>query len=954
MKQPMTKVVSLSLGLVFLLASATPNAGAQTNATDLAISRAVEDQANTIVLRKKLEDAKDTAGRGDFVGAAKLYEDAYAVSQQIGSGVDVETAQTIAGLAATRLALARMAQSQGDLREADAQVSRVLKVDPNNADAIAFKKQNDQMVVDMRGKMPDAPTLERRDAAQKEKIQAATLVQDAKVLYESGKLEEAEAKLNEALKLDPDSTPAYYYFQLIKSARYDRDEHKATTAAQDAMVKVESAFNSVIPSSLPVPNPYATNDLIYTGPGRQMIVSKLDRYRLSSISYDPPVPLREVIKDLAQKIKAIDPTKTGINFLIDNNVDTAAAPPGAGGATQIDPTTGAQLPAAPAAASAQTDIGESVLINLTDMTDVRLADVLDAICLVANSPIKYSIRDYAVVFSAKGPDQVQLSERMFKVDPNTFYSGLESVSSASFGSVNNSSGGNGGGGSSGGGNSGGGSSGSGNNSGGTVIAVVNASPGAGGLRSTGNGSGGGGGGGGGGGAGTTGASPLGGGGGAGGGGGSVTGNGGLRYITTVNLASDVSSAARAYFTTLGIDMAAPPGKSVVFNDKLGLLFVRATDQDLDTIERVIQALNTVAPQVHIKSRFIEVAQNDSKALGFDWYLGQFNVGSQVVGTGGSSPSLVVPVSAANPLGAFPGNTASSLVPASANDQLLTSGLANSAPTLATFTGILTDPNFRVAIHALEQRSGTETLGEPEVTTTSGRQTQMRATKIINVITGFGFDNGTGANGATAATVGGTTGGTTVNQAGAASITPDTQQVETGPILDVVPYVLSDGYTISMALIPSDTEFGGYDTISATEIPGYNPGAALAGIANGTTLPVALPDFTVRQVVTTVNVWDNQTVVLGGLITSTVQSTKDKVPFLGDLPGVGRLFQSQSKTEQKDNLMVFVTPTIVDPAGNRVHSDDELPFAQGAVPTQPAFPTQVMPQPAPTEADQPVK
>ena len=401
-------------------------------------------------------------------------------------------------------------------------------------------------------------------------------------------------------------------------------------------------------------------------------------------------------------------------------------------------------------------------------------------------------------------------------------------------------------------------------------------------------------------------------------------------------------------------MAAPPGKSVVFNDKLGLLFVRATDQDLDTIERVIQALNTVAPQVHIKSRFIEVAQNDSKALGFDWYLGQFNVGSQVVGTGGSSPSLVVPVSAANPLGAFPGNTASSLVPSSANDQLLTSGLANSAPTLATFTGILTDPNFRVAIHALEQRSGTETLGEPEITTTSGRQTQMRATKIINVITGFGFNNGTGANGATAATVAGTTGGTTVNQAGAASITPDTQQVETGPILDVVPYVLSDGYTISMALIPSDTEFGGYDTISATEIPGYNPGAALAGIANGTALPVALPNFTVRQVVTTVNVWDNQTVVLGGLITSTVQSTKDKVPFLGDLPGVGRLFQSQSKTEQKDNLMVFVTPTIVDPAGNRVHSDDELPFAQGAVPAQPAFPAQVMPQPAPSDTDQPVK
>jgi general secretion pathway protein D len=355
---------------------------------------------------------------------------------------------------------------------------------------------------------------------------------------------------------------------------------------------------------------------------------------------------------------------------------------------------------------------------------------------------------------------------------------------------------------------------------------------------------------------------------------------------------------------------------------------------LDTIERVIQALNQVSPQVHVKSRFIEVQQTDSKALGFDWYVGQFNLGNSVVGTGGSSPSLTVPTSAANPLGAFPGNTASSIVAPSANDQLITSGLQNSAPALATITGILTDPNFRAVIHALEQRGGTETLGEPEATTTSGRQVQMRATKLINVITGFSFNNGTGANGATAATASGTTGGTVVNQAGASSVSPSTEQVETGPTLDVIPYVLSDGYTINMALIPSDTEFSGYDTISATEIPGYNPGAALAGIANGTTLPVALPDFTVRQVLASVNVWDNQTVVLGGLITSTVQTSEDKVPLLGDLPLVGRLFQSQSKSETKDNLMVFVTPTIVDPAGNRVHSDDELPFAQTAIPVQP--------------------
>jgi type II secretory pathway component GspD/PulD (secretin) len=157
-----------------------------------------------------------------------------------------------------------------------------------------------------------------------------------------------------------------------------------------------------------------------------------------------------------------------------------------------------------------------------------------------------------------------------------------------------------------------------------------------------------------------------------------------------------------------------------------------------------------------------------------------------------------------------------------------------------------------------------------------------------------------------------------------AITPNQQSIEVGPVLDVIPVVLSDGYTINLTLIPSLTEFAGYDTPPA--IPGVN-------VANVVEVPTILPRFTVRQVITTVNIWDNQTVVLGGLISSQVVSTSDKVPVLGDLPMVGTLFQSKSKVTQKKNLMIFVTATMVDPAGNRVHSDDELPFAQNTIPPQ---------------------
>ncbi len=133
------------------------------------------------------------------------------------------------------------------------------------------------------------------------------------------------------------------------------------------------------------------------------------------------------------------------------------------------------------------------------------------------------------------------------------------------------------------------------------------------------------------------------------------------------------------------------------------------------------------------------------ALGFDWYLGNY-VNGKVVANGGSAPSLNVPVSSANPLGTFPGNTAASQIPGSATDQMITSGLRNplGAPALTTITGILTDPNFRVVINALEQSTGTESLGEPEVVTTSGRQTEMRATQLITVVTGVNFQQGTAA------------------------------------------------------------------------------------------------------------------------------------------------------------------------------------------------------------------
>ena len=157
-----------------------------------------------------------------------------------------------------------------------------------------------------------------------------------------------------------------------------------------------------------------------------------------------------------------------------------------------------------------------------------------------------------------------------------------------------------------------------------------------------------------------------------------------------------------------------------------------------------------------------------------------------------------------------------------------------------------------------------------------------------------------------------------------TVFPQQDQMELGPVLDVIPYVLSDGYTVNLTLIPTLTAFAGYET--PPDLPPVPPGSVL--------VPSILPSFKARQVITTVNVWDGQTVVLGGLITEAVSKIKDKVPVLCDIPFLGRLFRSESKQSEKKNLMIFVTPTIIDQAGNRLHTEDEMPFAKSAVPAQP--------------------
>ena len=185
---------------------------------------------------------------------------------------------------------------------------------------------------------------------------------------------------------------------------------------------------------------------------------------------------------------------------------------------------------------------------------------------------------------------------------------------------------------------------------------------------------------------------------------------------------------------------------------------------------------------------------------------------------------------------------------------------------------------------------------------------MRATEIITVITNFTYRE------------------TSTNSA----LTPQNTQVECGPVLDVMPSVMPDGYTIDLRAIPSVTEFLGYDTPPTNSTPVVTSTGAIVNV------PTIRPSFCVRQTEAHLKLWDGQTVVLRGLISSQVTTTKDTVPVPGNRPVGDPLFRTQStRTVKQQQLLILITVNLVDPAGNRIHSDDDMLFAQKNIPPQDA-------------------
>lgn len=403
--------------------------------------------------------------------------------------------------------------------------------------------------------------------------------------------------------------------------------------------------------------------------------------------------------------------------------------------------------------------------------------------------------------------------------------------------------------------------------------------------------------------------------------------------------------AKQVLETAGITF--PTGATAIFNPGSSILVVRNTPEQLDLVQNFVEESRTGGEkQIYITSKFVEISESVGEELGFDWLLGAFSLGSDsVFGAGGTignsngvnlggdfslfDPALGTPVGL-NPVTSAL-RSGSRAIDTNSIDALLASGgdeiAVGNSPSVFGIAGVFTEPQFQVAIRALQQKTGVDLLSAPSVMARSGNRATIEVIQEFIYPTEYDppeLPNNVGLNNVTQQNLlNPLAPQTTATGFPVTPANPTAFEVRNvGVTLEVDPVLGADNYTIDLNLAPEVVEFEGFVNYGS---PITSPAIDALGQVQNVVITenrIELPIFATRRVTTQVTLWDGQTVALGGLIREDIQDVEDKIPFIGDLPVIGRLFRNNVELHLKSNLTIFVSAEIVDPAGQRIHGRDE--------------------------------
>ncbi len=378
----------------------------------------------------------------------------------------------------------------------------------------------------------------------------------------------------------------------------------------------------------------------------------------------------------------------------------------------------------------------------------------------------------------------------------------------------------------------------------------------------------------------------------------------------------------------------------------GVLLVTNTPSELDKVDQLVQTMSNAQPkQVKITTKFVEISQENNDELGFDWIVNPFGFSNSVFASGGTQGNqggrkggdFVSPISGTSVDGIpadpsqFTSNGVSNglrsgdqavnrnNIDAILNNPNRTAQSANVAPGILGLTGLFSDGQVQVIMRGLAQKKGTDLMTAPSVTAKSGQKatieiirefiypTEYEPPQLPNS-TGGGFGGG----------LGGILGGGGGGGGGGFPVTPATPTAfdtrNTGITLEIEPTIGENDFVIDLRFVPEIVEFEGFVNYGS---PIQSPSTDALGnpvVSVITENRIEMPVFSSRRVNTQLTIYDGYTVAVGGLMREDVQNVEDKVPILGDIPVIGRLFQTKSENRIKSNLIIFVTAQIIDATG----------------------------------------
>lgn len=351
-----------------------------------------------------------------------------------------------------------------------------------------------------------------------------------------------------------------------------------------------------------------------------------------------------------------------------------------------------------------------------------------------------------------------------------------------------------------------------------------------------------------------------------------------------------------------IDSAA--GGQVRVDTRSNALVITERPSRMNKIQEIIERLDQPNHQVMIESKFVEVTNSDTSNVGINWAFlqgyeaaaGPFSRDWSRSRTSSSDSSLNGSTSSSSTT-----NTSSGSVNAVPDPSVITteeslgsvfdsaSDLASGAATSRLDTAVFSAAEFNVVLSALKTNNDSELVSNPTVVTMDNTEAKIEIVTEVPQLE-FEFNEETGTSRATGLA----------------------EPLKFGTEILVTPQVNAAGF-INLNITPKvsnqigvqETDFGDQPILSS------------------------------RFANTNVMIKDGYTLALGGLTQNETQKNGTKVPVLGDLPGVGRLFRSSNDIETQRNLIIFITARTLNPDGSTYRDivDPRIMDSMGLTPSK---------------------